>query len=350
MALFFIEGWDHYGVKAEAADIWTFAFGVASSQYSLVTGRDGSGQAILTNASNRDITSGSFPTAANTVIVGVAIKSNSGTFPASTADLLTLRNSSNAVMGALRVNTSGTLTYTRGASTVLGTTSVSISSANWNYIEVKVVFHGSTGTVDIQIDGNNELALTSQNTEDGTGGNIFDNLVLEGETTFDPIFDDIYIADASGTINNDFLGDSVVEQLVPDGAGGTTLWTIGGDTPAATNWQSVDDPNPGNDGTTTVVEENTASDIDLYTHTNLASSSVTVYGVQVGAVARKEDVGTANFRLKCDDATTVQNGATIGLSTTFTHYNAMFESRDGASTAWTGALVDGAEFGIEVIA
>lgn len=347
MTLLFCEGFDQYADKTEMSDTWTFSAGPGSTTYSLVTGRPSAGQGVLINSDFSSINTSAISNNSS-FIIGFAIKSNSGIPTTSLEQVLIITTGSGTVIGTVFITVSGQLTYTRSVGNTLGTTTASINSSDWTYVELKVFIDNSVGTVDIQFNGTNVLSLTGQDTEPSIAS-IAATYTFVGNLEFDPIFDDVYIADTAGTINNDFLGDSKVEYLAPDGVGGTTQWTIGGDTPAATNWESVDDANPGSDGTTTVVESSTAANIDLYTFGNLASSSATIHGVQVGVHARKEGIGGGSLKLKCDDQTTVQDGADIGLSTTFTHYNSMFESRDGASTAWTGTLVDGADFGIEVV-
>ena len=57
------------------------------------------------------------------------------------------------------INTDGKLKVYRGSSggTLLGTTSAADVASTWVYVEIKVKFHGSTGTVDVHFDGSSVL-------------------------------------------------------------------------------------------------------------------------------------------------------------------------------------------------
>lgn len=138
---------------------------------------------------------------------------------------------------------------TRADLTVLGTTSASLQNNEWYYVEMKFKIHTSTGTIDIEIDGSSEMALTGQNTSIGAGVWGHFNLAIPVSATTSYIdIDDIYIVSAEAT-NPDFLGSILIEQKWPTGESVATSgpyndWTLFGSS-VSQRWQAVDDSQGG---------------------------------------------------------------------------------------------------------
>lgn len=195
----------------------------------------------------------------------------------------------------LCVDVNGRMFVTRnGTNLSLGTTAVYSSSANY-YVEMKATVHDSAGVVEVRVNGVTVLSGTGLDTRNGGTGVI--NTVALGGTSqvfgYVPgsptyTYDDVYVCDVSGSApNNDFLGDTRVEYLVPTAAGVRTQFASTG-----TNWQTVDETIPSD---ADYNSSRTPGDMDLFTMSNLSGNGL-VYGVQTIARVAKDDAGTRAFK------------------------------------------------------
>jgi hypothetical protein len=157
-------------------------------------------------------------------------------------------------------------------------------------------------------------------------------------------FDDLYVLNAEGYTNNDFLGDTYVELLLPDGDGLVDDSTIIGTSPETTRWESVRIA----DGAISAVQFSATGEADSYTFEDLPYATATVYGVQVVAQARKEDSGFIRMNLTNDvNSETVDADPTLltpSAGDVYAYRTAQLdESADGA---WTLQKVQDSEFGV----
>ena len=176
------------------------------------------------------------------------------------------------------------------SSTLLGTAPDMFVPGGWSYIELKITINDSTGAIEARCNGETKLNLTNIDTKNGIGGADCDSIEFRGveggtgtgESTY---WDDIYICDTTGSVNNDFLGPLKIEDLSPDGAGNSTDWSP--KTPGNPNYGEVDETPV--DFEATYIHSNTAGDKDTYTLENLTYIDDTVIGIQVDLVSRLED-------------------------------------------------------------
>ena len=160
-------------------------------------------------------------------------------------------------------------------------------------------------------------------------------------------WDDVYIADATGTLNNDFLGELTVEHLRP-AVDDTAQW-LGSDANSVDNWALVDEAGAYNGAD--YVASSTIGQTDLYTPAASARAITSpVLGVVVAAVAMKTDAGTRTVKLDVKEGSggTVRKSAELGLPTTFGELRAVFE-RKGDGSQFTIADVNALRMGIEVV-
>ena len=107
----------------------------------------------------------------------------------------------------------GSLAVKRGVTvgTELGRTAAGVFRFSvWNYLEIKVTFDNSTGTVTLKLNGVEVLALTGKDTVQQT--EVAWNCMRWGGGGY---YDDVYICDGNGSQNNDFLGQIRVVALKP---------------------------------------------------------------------------------------------------------------------------------------
>lgn len=245
---------------------------------------------------------------------------------------------------ALRQATSGAIELVRGDGTLLATGATVLTTSGWYYIETRMTIADSGGIVQVRLNGStsNEINFTGDTKNAGTSTNI-DTIRLTGNANW--AYTDWYIANALGTApTNTWFGDTIVRSLPPSGDGDLSGLT-GSDGNQVSNYQQVDElPPSGTDynGSATSNAE------DTYALTDLPSTSVIVYGVQLSATMAKSDAGAASaspiLRLSGTDYTP---GAQV-LSTSYTEYTALYPTSPATSSAWTATEVNGAQVGMKV--
>jgi hypothetical protein len=240
---------------------------------------------------------------------------------------------------------SGQVQATR-AGTVLGTSAmaVPITPGSWHYIEAKATLSDTVGVVQIKVDEVLVVNLSGQDTKNGGTKTVFDRLDLGIGTGTSPHYDDLYICNGAGSVNNDFLGDCVVETLYPNGDGNYSV-LVGSDGNSVSNYALVNETTPD---TTSYVGSSTTGDKDSYAFGDLTHTSGTIKGVQTRILAAKTDAGARSFRSFARSAGTDSGGTDIPMSTTYTAYDEVRETDPGTAAAWTVSGVNAAEFGFEV--
>ncbi len=245
-------------------------------------------------------------------------------------------------------NASGFLELRRGstAGTILATGTTQVLANVWWYIEVGVTIADAGGTVQVRINGSltPEINYTGDTKNGGTNTTI-DAISFGHSTGLGGVnFADFYIANSSGTINNNFLGDICVRTLIPNGDGAFSQ-LMGSDGNQVSNYLLVDEV-PAN-GADYVASQN-IGDKDSYLMSNLPSGSTTVYGVQVAGFMQKSDASLAQAKLFLRQGGTNYYGATRVLGASYLGYYDLFETDPSTSIAWTPTGVNSLEAGMEV--
>ncbi len=340
MALLWIEGFENYG---DTAGLAPQPSGIMSRKYPIINrenffdlevGRNGWCLEIFASADYFQ----SPPLTTNaTLVCGLAFNLGSGlpvTFP---SNIIAFFEGANNGIN-IRVLTDGTIRAYR-SNTILGTSTNTLGSGTWYYIELKVLTDNSAGTVEIRVNGATWLNLTSQDTQPDS--NAYHNAVRFGTTNATSRYDDIYILDGSGSANNDFLGNRKVVALDPDGAGDNTDWTPS----AGSNYQNVDDGDEV-DEDTTYNETSTDADEDLYTYGDLPGVTASVNGVQITSEARVT-AGSMDLSNVIKTGTTTDAGSAETITSTSYVTTTRVEEQDPDTVAaWTPSGVNGAQFGI----
>jgi len=209
------------------------------------------------------------------------------------------------------------------ATTTNGTTTLSLNT--WYVVQIKVVIADSpNGSVELKIGTNVEASQTNTDTLDGTngmrgfqlGGQLGDGATSKANWEYH--YDDVILNDATGSFQTDYPAiGSKIALMVPS-SDVAVAWTKAGTTPAATNWQGVDDepgtPNDGTDfnqkGDASGEDKLGASSLPAEVPSNADMISMDVYG-RVGSDA----TGTRTMALKVwDEAGTGTQGPSVNCS------------------------------------
>jgi hypothetical protein len=246
------------------------------------------------------------------------------------------------------LNSAGNIEARRGGvnGTLLGTGTFGLGTGVWYYIEAKVTINDSTGVAVLKINGVTDLNLSGQDTRFGTNATA-NQITIGGQFGAPPgnyDSDDLYICDATGSVNNDFLGDVRVEALLPSGNGNSSQ-LVGSDADSTDNYLLVDEAAPNGD--TDYVESSTPGDKDTYAYGNLAVTAGTVYGIHLLPYAKKTDAGSRSIVSVSRLSATEEDGPVKSLSGSYQFLPDIRETKPGGG-AWSVSDVNSAEFGVKV--
>lgn len=244
---------------------------------------------------------------------------------------------------ALDMTSAGDLEVLRSTTVVEVTTDTPISTGTWYYIEFQVLIDDTVGAYEVRVDGVTKLSGTNVDTKAGAEDNVV-GFNLIGSTFSSTEYDDVYILDSTGLVNNDFLGDSQVETLFPDGDGFTNDFTpLSG----LTNYEMVDDGYTPDIGTT-YVSSSTVNHTDLYTFTDLELALNDIYAVEVAGMCWMSNVGPRTLRMMTRVSSTNYEGDIVGCPIEYNCINHLWENNPNTAAAWTESDVNAAEFGITI--
>lgn len=289
-------------------------------------------------------------------VFGARMKIQHGEFVGNNASWLAVMTRDRNTL-AWRLNQNGSISAYRDNNTFLETGPPGLINVNmgWFYLELKWRISDTVGNWEFRID--EQVVWTSGNYDTKVWNNdpwYWDGFQWWGAGIVeDTLYDDIYILDGSGSVNNDYLGDTVVEQINPSADGDSSTWT-----PSAGTDHSalVDDAqNISTDGVdeTDYIEGDATGEKDLFQYEDLThlTNSPTIHGVQVTTYRRVTEAtpknmlivakqngteGTVTQTVRHDDSVRMHTGLTI------------FEQNPDTAAAWTPGQIDDAQFGVEV--
>ena len=337
MALRFMDGFDHYTTLTQK---WNSGGGSISAG----NGRYGAG---YRHANAEQLIKGLDAQA--TWIVGYAAKVQTLPSGSQRMGLLGLFDTGVNQVNFM-LNGAGSIEVRRSGmnGTLLGSGSVVLSEGVWYYLEFKATISDTVGVAVVRVNGVIDLNLSSVDTRQaGTTANTINIGERSGTPPGFYDVDDLYICDATGgSPADDFLGDCRVEALLPDG-NGTTSNLVGSDGNSTDNYLLVDEAAPNGD--TDYVESSTPGDKDTYTFGNLASTSGTVYGVQVLPYAEKTDAGSRTIASIARLSATEVDSADKALASSYAYLPDIRETKPGGG-AFSISDVNSTEFGVKVTA
>lgn len=231
----------------------------------------------------------------------------------------------------------------RGA-TVLGTGTFVTTNGAWYYVEIRGLIDSAVGVANLRVNTVSDVSF-SGNTQ--VSANAFANaMAFRGPAAIglggSYKIDDIYINDASGVVNNTFLGDMKVEAVNVIESGTYAQWGV--NVPNTPNFQAVQVLNDG-----LYVQSSTPGDLDSYTTSNLNKITSDIAGVQAVYWSRNTDSTTHDIRSLIRQAGSDFLGSSITINdTAFKAYQTIWEQDPNTVAAWTVAGVGTAEFGVNL--
>ena len=221
----------------------------------------------------------------------------------------------------------------------------------YHYVEMKVRLDDTNGSVEVRVDGSTAPVINVTGVDTKTAlatDTTFGTVMLRGSFSTSVAgtghFDDFYLCNEQGSMNNDFLGDVVIQPLSPNG-NGTTSELTGSDGNSVDNYLLVDE-SPAN--TSDYVGSATDNLRDTYAFSNVSGTPTTIRGVAIYAFASKSDAGAKSLALVTRSGGTEAQTADEALSLTWRYFQHLYETDPTDSAVWTQTKVDNAEFGVKV--
>ena len=334
MALLFCDSFDHYTTVLQK---WTV---MDTATISAGNGRNGT--ASLRFARMEHYARKTLGVNAQTLVVGIACRVSS-----ILAGCLAIGFMDAGLWQCeVRINALGQLTICRNA-TVLATSANSLLINTYYYIEFKVYIHDAAGSAEIKVNGISWASVAGADTKNtvnayanqvqiGAGGGVGSASIGD--------YDDLYVCDNAGVVNNDYLGDVRVQAILPDGAGGNTEW----DPSAGANWQCVDEVPPNED--VDYVYTSVAGERDSYTFVNLIPVAGSINAVVIYPRSRKDDAGARTVAPVVRIGGINYDGIGQAIGNSYAYYPQIYETSPATIAAWTIAEINGAEFGVKLVA
>ena len=349
MALLWIDGFEGYTTANGTAVVvpmgrrYASIVGYGSSPISF-TGRFG-GLAIKTIDGNEQIWTPSLTTN-DTLVVGAAVYMPT-THIMNGYDRHIFDFYDGSTQGINLILRDDYLKVYRGA-TLLATSSapMGVVGGIWYYYEMKVKCNSTVGTYEVQFNGTTVIGLvgTGANTKGGTN-NYHDVVKLQASAWTIPCWDDFYICDGSGSINNTLLGPQQVKAIWLKANGDTNDWSVGA---GSGLHYTLTDENPPDDNTTYVYSRVSGAR-ELY---QLDPSPITdnISGVQVNFTIRVDDIENKSYAASVRSGGNTVDSVLPSLTSpnySDTHY--IQETDPLTGNSWTKAGLDSVQLGLKIV-
>lgn len=357
MALIFVDGFDSYMTNADLQKKYTSIFDntnpypVSSwrnTQSTYVQPRFGAGQTLYYPNYAHWVTRNPIITGIQmtTVIVGFAVYEDNTTYY-NAHDWIEFVAPDNANVHNIGINGAGQpYSWNSVTGYVTGTSIFPLKT--WVYVEAKITL-GNPGTVALRWNGQPVSGIAnpiSQRTNNATW-TYYSGIRLgmnSGSQATSIYYDDLYVCDGTGSVNNDFLGDVRVSTLYPQSQG--TYSSFASPT-SGSHVSALSDLTPDYDAS--YLTGVTPATQDTYLFSRLPTGA-TVKGVQETILARKDDAGAKTFATYVKNGASEQQGVlTFNALDTYTYYLQQMDQNPALAVPWTPSNFNSSEFGIRVV-
>lgn len=354
MALLFLDSFDHY---QNILSKWTEAF---FPHIDITHGRNGRGLGFIGSG-----TVGKTTPARGVFIVGFACRITLGGsgFQGTLYQLNSLGNTGGLLpLYNLNVGGDGTLIMFAGTAFALidNPTGFVCTSGAWMFIEQKISLSGGGGGItvacDLKVNGDaiskNKNAVANFKTTDLLSDRPeghYHQLGSGNGSTGGTDFDDFYILDNTGEVNNDFIGDVKIGVIYPR-QDATHQWTPFNGSQGYTQVNEHPPTDPAPDDDATYIFDDKAGDISTFFFDQVSSLTGQILAVQFNIYARKDDEGSKVI------VDTSNGGGYVGpeanwfyLGDTYYYHTFPYDGINGGNLGWTPDAINATDFGVKII-
>ncbi len=225
-----------------------------------------------------------------------------------------------------RVEAAGVVLNAYRGSTKIADGTTDIDALPFVLLEGHVVVDGSTGNLDLSINGVVEHAITG-NTQPGASSQVnFLRFYITGTSVGDDFtFDDMTLSDSAAP------GDIVYQKLIPDSDNSIT-WTRS----AGSQSFSLIDEVPPDDAD--YVETSTDGNQDLYTLSNYANLDIIPHIVQW--IRGRTSVAGGEIKMQIKSGDTTSEESSSGLDTSLEYIYRVIETNPDSGSAWSTSAIN----------
>ena len=339
MALIHMDGFDVYSALTDLGLQYT----IANGGFGTTTGRFGGGAYYCT--SYTATMKKALPSSPSEIWTSYAF--NAATGINSDCMLIEFGGASGGEVSISINFSSGIFKAWRGT-TLIGTSGAyALGTGTWHWLDYHFKINGSSGIVEIWLDGNNIMNLTGVNTSNSGGTAIVYVALASGSNsnnTQTGYFDDWIINDTTGSYNNGRIGDSRIETLKPTSDASPNNGTL---TSGTSHYAMVNESHYDGD-TSTITLTNTSGQEELFGIGSLSGAPASISAVKVTLIGKKSDAGACNLETVVSSSSTVSTGASTGLTTSYVSFGTILETDPHTSAAWAYTAVNAAKIGFEV--
>lgn len=336
MAIIFMDGFDTY--NGTPSNMLNGIYASIGSGMTLVTNIKRTGDYCLRSSQATNLNSGMrrFMGKYYTSIgAGGAIYFSE--LPATNRGIMSFAPESLTPSAILTVGTDGALhIYRRYTSTIIASSDPGIIVAGaWLHIEWRVTIDPNdenNGSIQVRVNGVTRLNATGlQLGTDGLGFFGLSTSYSQFGTSFTTVyFDDIYVWDTEGTVNNDFIGDCRVRSILPNQDTPINEWSVFG---ATSGFEAINDPSDDDDNSYLEASDNVPV-TSAFNLEDLPSETGAVHAVQMLAKAKKTETGTANLRFGVESDGVIQYGQARQMTTSYAYYIDVFQQNPATGSNW----------------
>lgn len=174
-----------------------------------------------------------------TWVVGEAVYFSGLMQSPSPSSLLVSFYSPSGLQCRVGVDGGGKIYATTGSGAWLGSSTLAMRPSGWYYVESKVFVDDTYGRIEVRVNEFPWLKLTNVNTRANALRSDADLIRFHVPKNF--YIRDLYVCDGSGSLESDFLGDCIVEQMAPVMTGFHCSWLASDGVSTANKWTQLDE-------------------------------------------------------------------------------------------------------------
>lgn len=246
---------------------------------------------------------------------------------------------SNNVQVSLQVNSQGQLQFFQGSGTAtpLGSASAlgTISPGLWNFLECKILFNSSTGTVECRKNGVTSPIITASGLNTApSGNNQVNRIFFMNSTGGGLVFDDWYMLDSTGSgALATYLGNGKVQTDAANADAGPNQFGTQPTQSAGNHFNNVKQLPWTTDANYNF--DNTVNDVELYGFP--ANLPTTPLFLNFWTRQWLDNSGPRTTEPLCKSGSTTTTGVAITPSTVPSYFNDLVQNDPNTAAPWASA-------------
>ena len=247
---------------------------------------------------------------------------------------------------SIQMDSSRRLLVIQGNGTTLATSTNTITTSTWYYVEFKWTIHDSAGAYELRVNGSSTGWCSGSGVDTRNGGSGVWNHCLFTHFVNATKYDDIYILDQNG-VNSDFWGDTRIKAALAStdavSAGSNAQYTLSTGTD---HGAVVDEGDPNGD--TDYAASSTPGQRESYNFPDTTLNG-RVRCVGVNIFNKKTDAGPRTVKsMVRKGGVNYDHANAFTPATTYGYDAQIWETDPSTSAEWTVSGVNASEFGTKV--